>query len=59
VVPFQRAFDPAHQLATYGRRYDALALVTSSQAGKSDAVIDIIGWSGQRRCCTSARTKNF
>lgn len=49
MVPFQRAFDPATQISTYGRRYDALALVTSSQAGKSDAVIDIIGWTLDQR----------
>lgn len=49
VVPFARAFDPAWQLANLGHRYDALALVTSSQAGKTDVVLDVIGWTVDQR----------
>lgn len=49
MVPFQRAFDPAYQFAHYGRRYDALCFVTSSQGGKTDALIDIIGWTVDQR----------
>lgn len=43
MVPFARAFDVAHQVATYGQRFDALVQVTSSQSGKTDTVLDVIG----------------
>ena len=49
MVPFCRAFDPAHQLAEFGRRYDALVFVTSSQSGKTEAVLDIVGWTLDQR----------
>lgn len=43
MVPFARAFDVAEQIATYGHRYDAVVQVTSSQTGKTDTVLDVIG----------------
>lgn len=49
MVPFAQAFDAAHQLETYGQRYDAVIGVTSSQSGKTDTVLDIIGWTLDQR----------
>ena len=43
MVPFGRAFDVAHQIATYGTQFDAVVMVTSSQSGKTDTVLDVIG----------------
>lgn len=49
MVPFAQAFDAAEQLAVYGQRYDAVVAVTSSQSGKTDTVLDIIGWTLDQR----------
>lgn len=43
MVPFARAFDVAHQIETYGVQFDALAMVTSSQSGKTDTMLDVMG----------------
>lgn len=43
MVPFAQAFDVVAQIDRYGISYDAIVMVTSSQSGKTDAVLDVIG----------------
>lgn len=43
MVPFARDFDVADQFLRYGVSYDALVMVTSSQSGKTDTLLDAIG----------------
>lgn len=43
MVPFERAFDLAHQATTYDATYSTIALVCGSQMGKTDAVLDVVG----------------
>lgn len=49
IIPFCRAFDVAWQIETYGIRFDAIVQVTSSQSGKTDAVLDVIGQTMEQR----------
>ncbi len=43
MVPFARAFDQGWQIETFGRAYEQVVKVTSSQSGKTDSTLDVIG----------------
>jgi phage terminase large subunit GpA-like protein len=49
MVPFTRAFDPASQYEMYGQTFDTVIGVTSSQMGKTDALLDVIGATMEQR----------
>ena len=42
-TPMRDHFDIAHQLATYGRRFDSIVLACGAQMGKTEAALDVIG----------------
>lgn len=49
MIDFERSFDIAIQVDVYGARYDSSVLVTSAQMGKTDSVLDIMGWTMDQR----------
>ena len=49
MLEFERSFDVAYQLQNYGRRFDSLVMACGAQMGKTDAVLDIVGWTMDQR----------
>lgn len=49
LVPFARSFDIIWQQSEFGAIYSTLVLVCGSQMGKTDTVLDIIGWTLDQR----------
>lgn len=49
MVPFTRSFDPVQQYEMFGQSFDTVIAVTSSQMGKSDALLDVIGSTMEQR----------
>lgn len=48
-IPFERAFDRVAQIETYGASYDTVVAVSASQMGKTEAILDVIGWTLDQR----------
>lgn len=49
MIEFTRCFDRAYQQDVYGRQFEAAALACGSQMAKTEAVLDICGWSFDQR----------
>lgn len=49
IVDFERAFDLTAQREAYGAQFDAIALACGSQMAKTEAVLDVIGWTAEQR----------
>ncbi|MCF6200006.1 MAG: phage terminase large subunit family protein [Hyphomicrobiaceae bacterium] len=43
MIAFGRSFDVADQIETYGATYSRSIMVTSSQSGKTEVILDVIG----------------
>lgn len=49
MVPFAQAYDVVAQILRYGVSYDAVVLACASQMGKTDTVLDVVGWTLDQR----------
>jgi len=49
ILPFERAFDLTAQLEQYGRQFQSIAFACGSQMAKTEAVLDVIGWSAEQQ----------
>ena len=49
MLEFERSFDFLHQVENYGVSYASMILACGAQMGKTDAVLDIMGWEMDQR----------